>query len=73
VVVVDEPVGVLVVVVEVELSLFGAGLTIVVSFFSPGVTTVVFSLGGTLTFASHAASSAATPAQSIIFFTFTME
>jgi hypothetical protein len=67
--VVDDPAGVFVVVVDVELSLLGAGFTMVVSFFSPGVTTVVLlSAGGVLTLASHAANRAATAAHSMVFF-----
>jgi hypothetical protein len=66
---VDDPAGVFVVVVEVEVSLFG-GLTMVVSFLSPGgfITVVVFSLGGTLTLVSHAVNESARAAQSMVVF-----
>ena len=69
VVVVDEPAGVFVVVVEVEDSLLG-GLTMVVSFFSPGgfTTVVLLSPGGTLTRVSQAVSASASVAQRIIDF-----
>ena len=69
VVVVDEPAGVFVVVVELEDSLLG-GLTMVVSFFSPGgfTTVVLLSPGGTLTRVSQAVSASASVAQRIIDF-----